>query len=191
MPQSRRLYSYERDYDPAIGRYAESDPIGLSGGSFSTYAYASGNPISRVDPLGLFDWPSIPDSIYNPAVGVADAASLGLGPLARKALGIQGPNTCSTGYQAGQAAGIIGGFFTGEGEVQLSERVLQRMIEDPGAYNNFPFSIALEALQGEGQVISNNYTLYTLEGAINGVEGVYEVGVNAANQITHYFFNPF
>jgi uncharacterized protein RhaS with RHS repeats len=53
MPQSRRLYNYERDYDPAIGRYAESDPIGLSGGSFSTYAYANGNPISNSDPEGL------------------------------------------------------------------------------------------------------------------------------------------
>ena len=65
------------------------------------------------------------------------------------------------------------------------------MLEEPGAYHNFPFSIALEALEGEGQVISSNYTLYTLEGAINGVKGMYEIGVNSANQITHYFFRPF
>lgn len=41
-----------RDYDPAVGRYVESDPIGLAGGSYSTYAYAGGNPVSNSDPDG-------------------------------------------------------------------------------------------------------------------------------------------
>jgi RHS repeat-associated protein len=48
-------YNYFRDYDPAIGGYVESDPIGLYGGSFSTYAYASGDPLSRFDEEGLED----------------------------------------------------------------------------------------------------------------------------------------
>jgi RHS repeat-associated protein len=52
----RSVYNYERDYDPAVGRYIESDPIGLAGGSYSTYAYAGGNPLSRFDPRGLSNW---------------------------------------------------------------------------------------------------------------------------------------
>jgi RHS repeat-associated protein len=45
-------YNYFRDYDPATGRYVESDPIGMSGGT-SSYAYAGSNPASATDFFGL------------------------------------------------------------------------------------------------------------------------------------------
>ena len=52
-------YNYFRDYDPAIGRYIESDSIGLNGASFATFAFVSNNPLLRVDPFGLEDCNSL------------------------------------------------------------------------------------------------------------------------------------
>ena len=44
-------YNYFRDYDPSIGRYIESDPIGLDGG-MNTFGYVQGNPLGLIDPTG-------------------------------------------------------------------------------------------------------------------------------------------
>jgi RHS repeat-associated protein len=45
-------YNYFRDYDPAVGGYVESDPIGLRGG-MNTYAYVHNQPLQLIDPRGL------------------------------------------------------------------------------------------------------------------------------------------
>ena len=47
------LYNYFRDYNPAIGRYIESDPLGIRGGMNHLNVYADNNPINFTDPDGL------------------------------------------------------------------------------------------------------------------------------------------
>jgi RHS repeat-associated protein len=44
-------YNYFRFYDPSIGRYLQSDPLGIAVG-LNTYTYVDDNPVNWVDPRG-------------------------------------------------------------------------------------------------------------------------------------------
>ena len=46
-------YNYYRDYNPMIGRYVETDPIGQRGG-INLFTYVGNNSVKRLDRFGLF-----------------------------------------------------------------------------------------------------------------------------------------
>jgi len=50
--ETNLAYNYFRDYDSTVGRYVESDPIGVEGG-LNTYAYVDADALLETDSQGL------------------------------------------------------------------------------------------------------------------------------------------
>ena len=50
--ESGLFYNWNRYYDPTVGRYVSSDPIGLAGG-LNAYVHLRANPLRYIDPRGL------------------------------------------------------------------------------------------------------------------------------------------
>ena len=76
-----------------------------------------------------------------------------------------------------------------------SAKALLRRAAEAGALHNFPESFNAIIFRGSREVISDSYVLYKHPGVINGVEGMFEIGVRPSTSgsvevITHRFFRP-
>jgi RHS repeat-associated protein len=66
------LYHYRaRAYSPALGRFLQTDPIGMAGG-MNLYAYTDNDPVNLIDPLGLQETTEAPDLTVVALRGIED-----------------------------------------------------------------------------------------------------------------------
>lgn len=125
-----------RDYDPTVGRYLETDPIGLLGG-LNTYAYTGNDPLNFRDPSGHLLVGAVAGGIaggisgayagYQGGGGWEGALGGGLGgALAGGALGLIDPSEGAlslglNGAVGGALGDAFGQAFNGSGQIDLGE----------------------------------------------------------------------
>lgn len=127
--ETNLYYNYFRYYEPETGRYISPDPIGLAGG-INIYGYVEQNPLSLIDPYGLFELPVLSQDLVDATAGFGDGVykviTLGLGDLQniRDILGIKGGiNKCSNEYTISSVIGnVVGATALGGALVNKSFR---------------------------------------------------------------------
>lgn len=143
-------YNYFRDYEATIGRYSQSDPIGLWGG-MNTYAYVEARPMDFADPSGLeapgsfnnggykLSWEygprRMPDYYQVSASFVAGSFSLTLSRTGHGYFGVGSSNGSIKNLFLGRFKTI--GFSASAGFLNCPEKVDNFLIGTSGGANAF------------------------------------------------------
>ena len=117
------LHMRARFYSPSLRRFLNADPIQFGGGN-NWYAYANGNPVSNIDPFGLFSLIGALEGFSNFVAGAGDTLTFGLTARFRESLpGLYGSDggvdKSSISYGVGEVTGTGLSLAIGGGGTQL------------------------------------------------------------------------
>ena len=148
-----------RDYSPGLGRYTQSDPVGLAGGP-NAYLYGLANPVANVDVTGLnvtvYIYPDQVSGLGHIGLGVGSDASEGFYPINRSWLNdaeiVAGESTPGTiGLDMGDYNSFT--ITTSAAQDQLIRNYISQRYHNPGNYNfytNQCTAFVSQALQAAG-----------------------------------------
>ncbi len=103
-----------RAYDPALGRFAQADPLNVSGGDANLYRFVLNDPLSFVDPLGLQATnPSTAEQDAQKAIDQLNNLKGSGGETLKNAKGIvnaasKAPGAITGGLSVGLGAAVLG-----------------------------------------------------------------------------------
>ena len=166
-----------RDYDPALGRFLQPDPLQLLLAWQSPYVYAGNNPISAVDLYGLLGWKDIGKGlagVVGVAVGAVALPWLAAGAAATATAAVAGATAASTAWWV--TGGIVA---AGAGVSMVVNAVQSAGSNDDGATTLIKTGIG--ALTGGGSAaIGALAAAGALPAALAGTTGVVVTAIGGA-----------
>lgn len=97
IPEAQLYYYKARAYDPILGRFLQTDPVGYAAGDMNLYGYVENDPINATDPTGTLT--------YTCWEG-CDEYSAGIGSGSWDAGGAPPGSTAGAGTSSGGSAAI-------------------------------------------------------------------------------------
>ena len=160
-----------RLYSPVLRRFLSADLMGIDGG-LNLYAYASGNPLAYIDPLGLCAMTSLGGFFemigggIEAAVGYGAAIALsasGVGIAAGVAVGMHGTDVAIAGYNT---------MMSGERYDTLTSQGLQAVGVPQDWANGIDAGISMAGTMGAGAAIKTGQAVQSLNSIGNEVKAV-------------------